>query len=190
MEGFEAMFCASSPWWVSFWAGFWPNLAATLLGVIVGLPCALWINRKSESRRRERDAEQEREDLVVSLRAVLDAIDRNRGYLGVAAQLQVGHYLVQRDLDFSTWEVVGTRTVAMLRSAGNSRMIARHFERLKELDGLIVRLLDTYVGPSAALIQINIPREAIRVHINSLADLLFREIDEIDAAIRADYPDL
>jgi len=62
----------------TFFTSFWPNLAATIFGVIVRLPVALWLHRKGHAAIERDKLQAERTRLLRSLKMIEGSIAANR----------------------------------------------------------------------------------------------------------------
>ncbi len=169
-----------------FWSGFWPNLASTFVGVIVGVPIALWLNSLSgRAAGRARKAE-EHARLRTGLLAVLAALAHNRGRLGALLDvLQKHEALFDVTLDTAAWEASRDEIVPFLRSADLHRRVAFHFDRLRSLARLCSLYLDMIAGVASALGGVEKTRGALRDHLIATSRELLAQTDSIHAEISA-----
>lgn len=135
-----------------FWVGFWPNLAATLAGVIFGVPIALWLNRWSEqasSRSRHAD---EAERLRVGLLVVRAALEHNRTRLiSLVQSLENNRVSFDTTLDIAAWDASRDEIFPFLRSPRLHHRVAFHFGRLASLQRLFCLYFDLTAGAGAAM---------------------------------------
>lgn len=120
-----------------FWTGFWPNIAATFLGVIAGVPAALWLNRLSVQQANARLQAEEQRRLRVGLEAVLTACSHNQQRMEVLLSMPVGQSPLDLELDTSAWEASKQQILPVLRDADLQCRIAFHFDRIKTLSRLL-----------------------------------------------------
>src|SRR4051812_4904854 len=91
-----------------FLEAFFPNLAATILGVVLGLPVALYVNRRLTSLQHLRDAKAEstRRNRVVDV--LVSACEYNAKVLDNIKELSLkGRVMRNADLQITTWEAIG-----------------------------------------------------------------------------------
>ncbi|MBF6989294.1 hypothetical protein [Cupriavidus sp. IK-TO18] len=172
-----------------FWAGFWPNVAATFLGVIAGVPVALWLNRLSIRQANARLRAGELEHLRVGLEAVLTAFNHNRPRIRALLEMPTDQFPLDLELDTSAWEVSRDQIVPVLREADLQRRIAYHFDRLQSLARLSALYLETVTGVTSALSGIEQKRAFLRQYIVSMSRDLLDEADAIRAAVKAKMPE-
>lgn len=120
-----------------FWEAFLPNLAATVLGVILGLPTALYVNRRlTESQRTLQQAEKIRlrEDSASVLSA---ACAYNMNVLDRMAELALsGNALRNPDLRSTTWDVVNHMFSPLCPDPVLLQKLSHHWLRLQRLERL------------------------------------------------------
>lgn len=106
----------------SFWLEFWPSFAATVLGVVIGIPCALWTNRWIVSvaeRKRLAIDDAERNALVET---ILGALKETGAGLTEVRNLSPGNRTGPRLLDSGTWDALKRR---LQRNLGPPDLIRR-----------------------------------------------------------------
>lgn len=125
-----------------FWSAFWPSLAATIVGIAVGLPLALWINRHAMAHGERQRRLNERNAVAHALAVLETAITENRKRLQRFANvLAENKTLFDTGLDAATWEAVQAALTAELRDPDRRQRLAYHFSRL----AAVVKLNDLYV---------------------------------------------
>ena len=70
----------------SFWASFWPNVASTSIGVILGVPIALFLNRWTQSLKEKAKKEAENIQLFHGLETIERACLHNKNILNWLSQ--------------------------------------------------------------------------------------------------------
>lgn len=117
-----------------FWEDFWPNMAATAIGIVLGAPAALWINRQVVKSANE---EKEREDYVrvcnalrtisVTMSENLSELVKNKAfYEKRAAQ-------VMPRINATVWDAVKADILNHLHNPELKRDLANHFASLNQI---------------------------------------------------------
>jgi hypothetical protein len=127
-----------------FWEAFWPNLAATVIGVVFGVPAALFLSARGS---REAAASKHKEDhdrLRAALTGISTSMDHNTAALGGLAKLLTDKrpWADYRDIDISAWDACKDEIVPILRDPDLQRRLAFHFHRLDILTHLVKSHLD------------------------------------------------
>lgn len=121
----------------TFWEAFLPNLAATILGVVLGLPAALYVNRRlTESQRTLQQAEKIR--LRGDFANVLSSsCEYNMKVLNRMAELSLnGNALRNPDLRLTTWDVVNHMFTPLCSDPVLLQKLSHHWLRLRRLEQL------------------------------------------------------
>jgi hypothetical protein len=164
----------------SFAQAFWPSTAATLVGLIVGLPVALALNRAwlSHTSRPQR-AENERR-LRDALHVLAAALNDNTERL-VVLQEKLRNRLCPFDsgLDIASWEVVKPAVLQHLPDPRLQSRLARHFAELASVSRLTAQYLGYVAGAEAALGGIEAAREKLAVHLLAEAERLEQAAREL-----------
>jgi|ERR1051326_1026297 hypothetical protein len=159
----------------AFLASFFADFAATALGVLIGLPLALWTNRKiAEHGERQRRHEQETR-LAHALEVVGRALTHNRDRFeflgGVLAET---HATFDPALDYSAWEATQGEIGPLVRDAELQQRLAYHFARVRSLSDLHKDYLSYFVGMPGTLIGADATKGRLR-------DVLMNIQSELDA---------
>ena len=173
--------------WANFWSNFWPDFCATISGVLIGVPIALWIER-----RRGADVEKARiHERAARLRVALSMVDGSlqsnlEAIEFLDSLLAEDRFPYDLRLDLGTWESVRGEVNELLRDAKLQAHLARYFERLKVLTALHGRLLDSKIGGAATI------GNAARTSHKLIEDLqrIAKEIRASTATLRKDLPRL
>lgn len=120
-----------------FLEAFFPNLSATILGVVLGLPAALYVNGRltASQRRLQRASEVSRRNVVVD---VLDtACKYNAKILDRMAELALTAEAMRNpDLQTTAWDSVGSILSAECSDPVLVHRLSHHWLRLQRLEQL------------------------------------------------------
>ncbi len=159
-----------------FWSGFWPNLASTLIGVIVGLPIALWLNALAGRAATARRQSEDQTRLHDALKAVVAAQAHNQLRLqALRSALASAQALFDVGLDTAAWEAARDQIAPVLRNPELHRRIALHFGRLGTLSRLCSTYLDMVAGIASAIGGVEHTRDALRNHLLTMSEELLTE---------------
>src|SRR5947208_9315445 len=118
----------------AFFSAFWPNAAATLVGVILGLPVALWVNRLAVKGAARAARENQIQRVDHALQVLVSAMEANRNLLQEYAEILAASRLRWRlAVDTSAWDAIKEDFVAELTDPALRRRIAFHFSQLSIL---------------------------------------------------------
>src|SRR3954452_14815408 len=144
------------------WAAFGSDLAATVIGVIIGVPFALWLNRRTVTH-----AEQVRTDagqarVVQALASLSRSLGDNRQRLqAVVRERERDETPFPLVLDVSTWAAVGGQLVGSLHDPDLLSRLAHHYDRLGQLRRLNEHIFEITVGVASALATAETARKAL-----------------------------
>ena len=163
-----------------FWSDFFPNFASTVLGLILGLPIALWTNRQmsnAQDNQKQKELEVKLKDALRIIRATL-AENQNRIQTTIST---VNNNLVQFDieLDISAWDAVKEDIVNNLHDSGLKKKIAYHFSRLNSVTKLNSLYLDRTTGIASALGGAGATNAVLKNYLLETANFLNNDISEI-----------
>lgn len=182
----------------SFWANFWPAFTATIGGVIVGVPVALWIDRHAEQRaalRREeqhrlaeqRRLEEERARTCEVLKQLEPVIRRHAEWFSDLGAWSNLYEYYEGPLE-ELWKVLRQQIVSTHLS--DRRLfgdLAIHFERCGRLDELVrLRATLSLAGPSAQQARVQTELEAIQTRLNSMKNAQDVQPEELAKRVAAE----
>jgi hypothetical protein len=172
-----------------FWSGFWPNLASTLVGVIVGVPIALWLNKLAGGAAERRQSAEQRARLRKGLQGLLAAFCHNRQRLQVLIET-LTHDKAPFDpaLDTAAWEASREEIVPCLQSPDLQRRIAFHFSRLSSVSRLCSVYLDLAAGVASAIGGVENTRSALRNHLVATAEELLAQTRQLAQEVEVVMP--
>ena len=131
------------PLW-SFASALWPSLVATLVGIICGLPIALWLNRRFVAHAQHVSEEGQRAELTDALAVLTDALALNIPRLDeVGSAVAADLYTYYTELDTATWDSVRDTIASLLHDPELLGRLAYHFSRVSAVDSLNARWTDS-----------------------------------------------
>jgi hypothetical protein len=147
--------------WPEFWSGAAANTIGSIVGVIIGVPIALWMERVrqrqsdtvAETRRGNRQREIV-EQLVRSLNANIGAVENLR------AQLEKQATSLAPQLDASAWAIFRGELEGLPPELVYDLSLV--FHRVEELPFVLRRFEDLYLTPGAMLPAVDKVRDALR----------------------------
>jgi hypothetical protein len=134
-----------------FWTAFWPNLASTFLGVLFGLPAALWLNKQAIRFAAKNSQKKDNERLHEALKMVVKALEHNQTQLqALYSAWEENKTYFEGDFDIAAWKVTKNQIVTLLGNPELQHQITFHFARLGTLSHLCSVYLDMVVGVTSA----------------------------------------
>jgi hypothetical protein len=120
-----------------FFDAFWPNLAATLVGVLLGVPIALALNQRVLSHQRELQLGDIRAQVRDAIDVLVSACKYNIGVLdAICSEALAGRVMHSPDLRVTTWESVGPILCNSSSSPELLQVLSHHWLRLRRLQVL------------------------------------------------------
>ena len=144
-------------WWHlrthPFWVALWPNLLSTVLGIVLGLPAAFWLNDKVEQIGEKAKQAEEHQRLLDGLSVIQAAIEFDTAkLLNFGTDLKTGQLVtVDLALDTSAWDATKDQIVPLIENLGLKRRIAYYFGELSAISHVNDLYIEQYMGASAAL---------------------------------------
>jgi hypothetical protein len=121
----------------AFFDAFWPNLAATIIGVILGVPTALALNERVISRQRRLQASDHYRNVKNAIEVLVDACRYNIRVLdAIGNEAQVGRVMHSPDLRLTTWDAVGPILAAGGSTPELLQLLSHHWLRLRRIQVL------------------------------------------------------
>jgi hypothetical protein len=136
----------------SFWFTFWPSLFARVIGVLLGLPVALWVTRVGV----HLAGQAERIDQAARLRRALQVIDKaiDGNHLQLKALgVMTGGDMVMMTPGFSAaaWDAVKSEVIPYLHDPELQGDLATYFSEVEVVIKLNERYVDSKFGMTATL---------------------------------------
>jgi hypothetical protein len=175
-----------------FFGSFLADTAATVLGLFVGLPLAMWANRKLAERGEERRREEEQLRLAHALEVVSHALSHNRlRFEFLSLVLADTHATFDPALDYSAWEATRGEIAPLLRNSELQQRLAYHFARIRSLTDLHKDYLNYFVGIPGTLAGAEAAKTRLRDVLTEIQAELDADAEQLIALIniaRAELP--
>lgn len=163
----------------AFWHDFLPNFAATLFGLIFGIPISLLLDRFITSWREKDKRKEEQQRLIQASKMIFEAFGRNYDQmksLEDTVRQRMGKENLE--IDYSAWDAVKTDIIQYLHKPELQSRLARHFSRLQYL----VKVSDMYThyhfGVESAVIPKKRRKRVTKALVEYLLDLVPELIEE------------
>lgn len=159
---------------------FWPGFVATVLGIVLGVPVALWVNdrmvaRAEASARAIEQARFTKAKHILSERLMANSIQLK----SLNARIQQGMIPFNPALDFSVWSVVRADVASLLHDPSLIGALAYHFLSLENCARLTRTYLDYGAGIASALGGSEQTRDALKSYLLTLTGGLAEEADQL-----------
>lgn len=172
--------------WYQFWEDFWPNFASTVFGLLLGLPIALWTNKKLTQSQDQKEQQIQKSRLVNALQIIRQALgENNTRLLTTIATIKSGRVQFDTELDISAWDAVRDDISNHLDDPNLKRRIAYHFSRLATMSKLNSAYLDFSAGIASAIGGVENTKNSLYQALLQNADFLMKDISEISLLIEA-----
>lgn len=132
---------------LAFWEAFFPNFVATVFGVAMGLPVALYVNKRLTIH------QYRREDLVAANKfgEVTDVLVRSLNYnkkvlRSISELCKTAQVMRNPDLQLTTWGAIGNSFSSMCPDPEIIQLLSHHWLRLNRLSVMNKEMFDRCVG--------------------------------------------
>lgn len=167
-----------------FWISFWPNLASTVIGIIIGFPVAIWLNKLALSHSVKKQQEADKVDLHRTLNALGGSIDHNKEKLWSLLQtVSGGRFLIDTDFDTASWQAYNAQLSRLNNNIELNKQLISYHERIVNLTAINSKLCSNYLGIESSLSSADKVREYFRSHIITEASKLAQESENIRTSI-------
>lgn len=167
-----------------FFKDFLPGFIATVLGIPIALPFALWTNSLIVAQTEKAKQKEEAASLFRSLTAIKEALTFNSLHFGIMLQTFKDNRIPLDDhVDSSTWDAVKADVVQYLDDPSLKRRIAYHFSRMKELHRLQAVYIENTVGTTASLWQEPPLKQGLSEYLPEMIAKLLKEAQLLSEAI-------
>lgn len=130
-----------------FFAEFLPGFTATVFGVILGFPVALYVNFRLTRFQRGQEILFERERRSDLANVIVKSLSYNEKILGRMAELCLAVEVMRNpDLQLTTWEAVGQSFSKVCNDPDILQLVSHHWLRLQKLDKMNKEIFDRSVG--------------------------------------------
>lgn len=132
-----------------FFVAFWPNLASTVIGVGLGVPVALYLNRQLTNQSQANEAARQASLLAGAAHVLIESCDYNvRVLRAIAALSATGEIMRGPDLRTTTWDALCGIVSSHLADPDLLQLLSHHWLRLKRLEELNTHTFSMHVGQS------------------------------------------
>lgn len=167
-----------------FWISFWPSLASTVIGIIIGFPVAVWLNKLALSYTVKKQQESNKIDLHRTLNVLSASIDHNTQKLSHLLQaVGGGHCLIDAGFDTASWQAYNSQLTKLNSNIELNKQLISYHERIINLTAINSKLCENYLGIESSLSSADKVREYLRGHIMSEAAKLTQESANIKTSI-------
>ena len=171
---------------MGFWDQFFPGFLATLVGVALGIPTGLSIERRSHrqaARREQQDAEAR---LKNALAIVRESIERNHEALEkLSTVVETGWVRPDTDLGVASWIAVQKEVLSGLTERPELRAsLASFFEGIERLIALHRFLVEQNVGVNLAIPKSKEVVAQVMTEVQRRCALLLEEARQLATELR------
>jgi hypothetical protein len=157
---------------VNFFLNFLANFLATVFGALLGIPLALWVERRRDAG----NAREARRRHNERLKLVLQIVDKTLEANGVAAvklvqAINAGAVPVDPKFELETWASVRAELAELLDDAQIRADLARHFGRIAVLVDVHRHYLDAMVEFNA---DAEVTKYQLRGEMATIAESVWR----------------
>jgi len=154
------------------WSFFLPALVATIVGVALGIPIGLWLNRRASEYDRQREEEQARQRRLSVLRALQEEVAHNLDLLEqIEGQLRK-RGLPFYSLDTDMWPLLGSEVAQAVTSEKTLTLVSRLYFEFDHMKRKLDAIFQIYANP-----------------VMAASDLSTQRFTELSNSILAQLPD-
>ena len=136
-----------------FLDAFWPNLAATLIGVVLGVLIALGLNERVLSHQRKLQIADHHRQVMDAFEVLMTACRYNIGVLDtMREEAESGRVMHSPDLRITTWDAVAP-VLCTSTSPELLQLLSHHWLRLKRIQALSDEIFAREVAKSLPPIE-------------------------------------
>jgi len=126
---------------------FLPNFAATVIGVVLGLPVAIHVNKRFNRFQRILDRKESVKKLNDVVQVLSQSLRYNKIILGSISKLCMSAQVMRYpDLQLTTWEAVGNIFSSLCPDPEVIQLLSHHWLRLNRLNLMNKEMFDRTVG--------------------------------------------
>jgi hypothetical protein len=165
-------------------SSFWSGLLANLVGLIIGVPIGLWINRRVLRYSERLKKMEQHQKLKIALELInVVLIENDRRLKRSIELLTSAHVAFDTGLDASMWEIVKPDVIQYLNDLRLKASIANYFSNLSGLIKLHEHYLDYAVGLSSLVGGGEDTRESLRRQLIAITPEAIEKAANIHAQI-------
>lgn len=163
-----------------FFFAFWPNLAATLVGVVLGVPIALWVNRIADGAAKNAELSDKKKQLLNACNVIESVLKFNYArvvqYPEILRSRQIAWNL---GLNTTTWHAVSVDFSSELTPPELRSRMSHQFGNVATLLWLNEQFLSFSFGVNASMSNASTVKDSLSLRLVELCDLLTAETDAL-----------
>jgi hypothetical protein len=155
----------------AFAEGFWPQLAATFIGVVAGIPAAVFVNRKLGERSERDRLEFDRTRLQNILVQLQRSLARNAEIIPqVVERIGAGSVYVVTHFDVARWSLISDQASRLIADPVLVGDLAEVYAQVQRLNDAVNLHRDVFIGlrTSSLPAGANHEREQLLTHVAGL----------------------
>lgn len=171
---------------MSTFLNFLHDLLPTLVGVVLGVPIALWLAHKADRLQRAGRRADNLRRLRKSVATLATALRENADALvRLSESISPDSVPLDSDVDDTAWDVTHQEIVPYLDDPELVRHLARHFSQLAPITRILALLHEQSFGVASAYGAAAVRQSTLRFHLRQRADILALEARELAAKLEA-----
>ncbi len=140
--------------WEGFLTNFFSELLATIIGLALGIPIGIWLNRKFEVWKKKQEEQKEIELLQKEKRTVLESLknefERNIKLLK-QIEKKVRNRVILGHLDLSEWKAISLKSTNLIDNYTLQKALDRVYYEYEHLQRKINKHFDFYFSTAQTL---------------------------------------
>jgi hypothetical protein len=159
---------------------------ATTLGLIIGVPLSLWVNRRIILYSENLKDKEKKQRLSIALQTLIQSLNENIQRLDdIAHILQLERLKLGFILDTSAWEAVKPEVIQYLHEPNLQGKIAYHFAKLSSFEKLNLLYQDYNIGILSSIMETQEVKASLKATLIGQASNLSSEAKEIIEGIKS-----
>ena len=163
----------------NFWLSSLSNFLAVFLGLIIGIPISLWLDRKLTFIRERDKTREEQQRLYQTLNILSQSFSNNCAQMeSLIDTVKKGWGKENLEIDYSAWDAVKSEIVQYLHNPELQYRLSHHFARMKYLVKVSDKYHDFKFGIESAVIAKKRCKRIVSEYVEYLLILLPELINE------------